>query len=370
MIYWLRIRVMLAGIICTAPIWMPLPSYSRQVGSPAEGVKAEKIFVIGSGQDEDLYKPKSLAVDSNGKIYVLDSGNSRIRVFSPEGKHEFSFGRFGQGPGELSMEATRIRILEDGNIYVIDNRQKRISVFTTQGEFLKSFTTRGYYHDILHANGMYFLSSLILARNYKPIMVTNDLTRLEESFGAIIEPNPGIIDIISKAPPPNDQILQNEFLLIDNFTSLCSDEKGNIYYSQNNPYHIIKYNRGLSKSGEVIGNPEFDTHFPLRIEFFGQGLSGVNKRVLSPPARVFDLAMVENGRFYVPVLSPDKSIILLDLYDEDCRLISRHKLDNIMLEPGKREGIAALVIDKKRNLYCLVVSAEEFPRLHKYKLAF
>lgn len=364
---WAQLSAIIFSLLWTAPHVWPSSGCLQDPRYSVKDIGLETVFILGSGEDEDLHKPGSFAIDAGGKIYILDSGNSRIRVFSPDGRHEYSFGRYGQGPGELSMEAKRLRILDDGNLYVIDNRHKRISIFTTRGEFLKSFNLRFRYHDILLKNDRYFLSNLVLDREHKPIQVSRNLIAIDDSFGILIEPTPDIINTIRKAPPPNNQILKSEFLLIDNYTCLTGDSKGNIYYAQSHPYHIVKYDVELNKAGEIIGDPGFDTHFPLKIEFFAQG---VNKRVTSPPARVYGPIMMEDDRFFIPVLSPDNSFILLDLYDADCRLISRHKTKNIILDPKKREGIVAMFIDPKGHFYCLVVSAEEFPRFHKYKLVF
>jgi hypothetical protein len=46
------------------------------------------------------------------------------------GQFLFSFGRIGQRPGELSQDASKIKMLEDGRIYLIDNPQRRIKVYS------------------------------------------------------------------------------------------------------------------------------------------------------------------------------------------------------------------------------------------------
>jgi len=100
-------------------------------------IRAELILRIGSDKaNEDFYKLPAFAVGKNGQIYILDSGNSRIQCFSKEGEFLFGFGRKGQGPGELSNNACKIKILSDGNIYVIDNSQRRINVYNQEGKFL------------------------------------------------------------------------------------------------------------------------------------------------------------------------------------------------------------------------------------------
>ena len=55
-------------------------------------IRAELRLKIGSDKpNEDFYGPPSFAVGKNGRIYILDSGNSRILCFSPEGNLLFSF---------------------------------------------------------------------------------------------------------------------------------------------------------------------------------------------------------------------------------------------------------------------------------------
>jgi hypothetical protein len=47
--------------------------------------------------------PTSVGADSVGNLYVLDAGNFTVAVFDGEGRHVLSFGRQGEGPGELGF---------------------------------------------------------------------------------------------------------------------------------------------------------------------------------------------------------------------------------------------------------------------------
>ena len=50
----------------------------------------------------DFDRAGGLGHRCGGRIYVADSCNHRIQVFSPEGKFLRSYGKAGTGPGELS----------------------------------------------------------------------------------------------------------------------------------------------------------------------------------------------------------------------------------------------------------------------------
>ena len=54
--------------------------------------------------DGTFNSPRSLAVDSAGRIIVVDALNSRVQVFGPTGAFFFKFGSLGNADGEFSLE--------------------------------------------------------------------------------------------------------------------------------------------------------------------------------------------------------------------------------------------------------------------------
>ncbi|MDW7760554.1 MAG: 6-bladed beta-propeller [Acidobacteriota bacterium] len=57
----------------------------------------------GASDESILVIPRSLAVDENGNVFVLDNREPFVKVFDAEGRYLRSFGRQGQGPGELDF---------------------------------------------------------------------------------------------------------------------------------------------------------------------------------------------------------------------------------------------------------------------------
>jgi len=108
-------------------------------------VKLELIRRIGDIDTEDenvaFNYPSDVAVDKDGNIYILDSGNARIQKFGPDGKYLATIGGKGQGPGEL-MLPDGIDFDRDGNLVVADSAQSRIKVFIGGGKDVKSVVLR------------------------------------------------------------------------------------------------------------------------------------------------------------------------------------------------------------------------------------
>lgn len=91
----------------------------------------------------EFKNPCGIASDTTGNVYVADSLNHRIQVFSPEGKFLRMFGKFGKGEGELSWPVAVAVDDPRGTVYVSEHRNHRVSVFTPEGKHLLSFGKEG-----------------------------------------------------------------------------------------------------------------------------------------------------------------------------------------------------------------------------------
>lgn len=84
-----------------------------------------------SVQPGTFFGPRAIAVFQN-EIYVVDTGNERVEVFSLDGTFVRAFGGHGAEPGKL-LEPVGIAIGPDKRVYVADSGNARISVFATTG---------------------------------------------------------------------------------------------------------------------------------------------------------------------------------------------------------------------------------------------
>ena len=82
-----------------------------------------------------FYGPRALAVDREGNVLVVDTGNKRIEKFSPEGVFLAQVGSLGAGQG-LFNEPVGIAVDGQGNVYVADTWNSRIQKFDRELRFL------------------------------------------------------------------------------------------------------------------------------------------------------------------------------------------------------------------------------------------
>lgn len=91
----------------------------------------------------ELFGPRDAVVDDQGRIWVTDTGHSRIQVYSLDGEYLDTIGGPGSGPGEFS-EPVGLASDREGTIYVADMFNARIQAFDSDGEFVSEFPVEGW----------------------------------------------------------------------------------------------------------------------------------------------------------------------------------------------------------------------------------
>jgi peptidylamidoglycolate lyase len=81
-------------------------------------------------------RPTDVLVAPNGDIYVTDGyGNRRVAQFNSAGKFIRDWGSEGDQPGQFN-NPHGLAMDKDGKLYVADRENSRIQIFTSEGKFL------------------------------------------------------------------------------------------------------------------------------------------------------------------------------------------------------------------------------------------
>ena len=97
--------------------------------------------VVGENESRDAFNGVAdLVIAKNGDIFIADgeSTNTRVVKYSKDGKFVTWWGGKGTEPGKFD-EPHSIAIDSDGRLYVGDRRNKRVQVFDQKGKFLKQW---------------------------------------------------------------------------------------------------------------------------------------------------------------------------------------------------------------------------------------
>jgi sugar lactone lactonase YvrE len=85
---------------------------------------------LGDGRGE-LWRPKGMAVDSEGHIYLADALFNIVQVFDREGQLLYYFGK-DAGVGDFQLPSG-VAIDRNDRIFVVDSSRRRIQVFHYYG---------------------------------------------------------------------------------------------------------------------------------------------------------------------------------------------------------------------------------------------
>lgn len=145
----------------------------------------------GTG-DGQFNMPTYITCDSNNNIYVVDRNNCRVQKFSSNGTFLAKWGtnggtpvstssldNWGTGDGELFLPVG-IACDANDNIYVTDSSNNRINVYTSNGVFIESF---GYFS----GNSDGFFSPQGIACYGSKVYVTDALLNRVSIFESVIE---------------------------------------------------------------------------------------------------------------------------------------------------------------------------------------
>jgi hypothetical protein len=111
-------------------------------GAPTQLMLKQDLLIGQEAGDESYMfsELRSVQVDDQENIYVLDWKDISIKIFDKTGKHLRTFGKKGQGPGEIQTP-TRMLLTPGGKLAILDSGNRRIAFYSLTGECLKEIPT-------------------------------------------------------------------------------------------------------------------------------------------------------------------------------------------------------------------------------------
>eukprot|EP00462_Mataza_sp_D1_P026556 CAMPEP_0175127744 /NCGR_PEP_ID=MMETSP0087-20121206/4551_1 /TAXON_ID=136419 /ORGANISM="Unknown Unknown, Strain D1" /LENGTH=900 /DNA_ID=CAMNT_0016409745 /DNA_START=66 /DNA_END=2768 /DNA_ORIENTATION=+ len=134
------------------------------VGSPCDlSVQMHSLFIRKwgrKGADNGLFNsPSAVCVSPEDEVFVVDTLNHRIQVFSMDGKFKRRFGKIGRMEGQLNSPNAICFSKLENELYVIDAGNWRIQVFRPSGDLIRAWGSQGSKigqflrpHDIYHSH--------------------------------------------------------------------------------------------------------------------------------------------------------------------------------------------------------------------------
>lgn len=127
----------------------------RIVSNPSSGIwtettrwTVERDLAVGEAEGDPAYqfgRVVDIDVADDGRIYVLDQQAAQVSVFDVGGSHLFSFGRPGEGPGEMSNQSplgALAVLMTPDEVLVPDRVNARVGRFSVDGNVIGTFPLR------------------------------------------------------------------------------------------------------------------------------------------------------------------------------------------------------------------------------------
>jgi sugar lactone lactonase YvrE len=146
-----KVLLLLALLLLLFLVFWALRYYLRSREVPLPTVTSERAKILTPPQflflfDGSPQAPMRWVTDvkvhpQTGNIYVSDTANSRVSVFSPQGEWLFSFSKLDEG-GQL-RRPLYFAFDKAGNVYVTDRLLHGLYVFTPRGKFVRQVFPNG-----------------------------------------------------------------------------------------------------------------------------------------------------------------------------------------------------------------------------------
>ncbi len=184
----------------------------------------------GAAEPDYFYQPNDVLVAPNGNVFVSEGhggANSRILKFSKDGKLIKSFGRKGNGPGEFDQPHS-LAMDSQGRLFVGDRGNNRIQILDQDGNFIAEWK------QFSRPSGVYVdKNDVLYVADSESGSVARDRTQWKRGIriGSAIDGT-----VTAFIPDPNENVTGTSAA-----EGVAVDLYGNVYGAEVGPRALKKY---------------------------------------------------------------------------------------------------------------------------------
>jgi hypothetical protein len=297
-------------------------------------------LMLGSEEGDDAFgRIGSLAVDSRGRMIILDVGFVAVKIYDPEASTLEEFGREGEGPGEFQMPA-KLCVDDEDRIHVA-SRNGRVAIFSPQGEFLDEFR-HSFNLGIPLGIRVAGQETYLVCTQPSPVELVHRFDR-KHAFVSSFSPSLAAVEHVA----PNEYLARCGGVI-----DIAPD--GTVLFAQWSPYEI----RTFTPDGTLLLTVHRENSF-VKVPEIKQTSDGGSFRFYGGASAI--LALGNDLMMHVAVCIPDDDPLhqftMVDLFDRDGRLLKSRRLHGI---------VAIAAIDDARQLYA--IESRDYPMVVRYNL--
>jgi len=328
-------------------------------GYPSRLILKQDLVISNKTENEEYVfsNLRSIQVDDEENIYILDWKEIKITVFDKNGEHVRTFGKKGQGPGEMNMPI-RMEIAPGNNLIIDDMGNAKLIFYSLSGACQKVIPTGQRWSTIrflFDSKGHIYGDTRIYGDR-----ITTELIKFDSEF----KPIATIASFEDKKRIPS---VEQAFLTRFSFNVTRDD---NLIWLITSKYELTVLNsegktiRRIIKDYDPVKITEEIKKRLIKEQF---GMRGI------PPGRIFEVPghfppvryfIVDNeGRMFISTYEyeekDDTYYLYYDVFDAEGRYIAKFSLP-------ERE---MLFVAKKNKLYCLERESEKgIPLVKRYSM--
>jgi hypothetical protein len=236
----------LAFAICAAVVAAAAAGHTSVAGARSTGALPNPFTISArwSAKSLGLTHPKYLAIGPTGNLYVTDY-TQRVTEIAPGGKVVRRWGGLGSRPGKFHFIAgdpsapldvnASITVGPDGNVYVSDSGNARVELFTANGRFIRQFGSYG------RGPSQFLLPFDLVADVKGNVYVADDTLENLRKFS----PSGKVFWTIGGAMGDPDLAGHHHFTMIDSHGRIliANDDKARVSYVELNGHKVAAFGK-------------------------------------------------------------------------------------------------------------------------------